>query len=46
MGQLNLFSAEEFYDFPKDLLEFREHFLTLEESDVRFFELLENTSWK
>lgn len=30
MGQLSLFCAEEFYTFPKDLLEFREHFLTLD----------------
>lgn len=27
MGQLSLFEAEEFYEFPKDLLEFKEHFL-------------------
>lgn len=46
MGQLSLFSAEEFYDFPKDLLEFREHFLTLDESDLLFSQLLENTPWK
>lgn len=46
MGQLSLFSAEEFYDFPKDLLEFREHFLTAEESDRLFTQLLEHTPWK
>lgn len=46
MGQLSLFSAEEFYTFPKDLLEFREHFLTSEESDLLFEQLLENTPWK
>lgn len=46
MGQLSLFSAEEFYDFPKDLLEFREHFLTTEESDLLFNQLLEHTPWK
>jgi len=46
MGQLSLFSAEEFYDFPKDLLEFREHFLTTEESDLLFTQLLESTPWK
>lgn len=46
MGQLSLFSAEEFYDFPKDLLEFREHFLTSDESDQLFSQLLENTPWK
>lgn len=46
MGQLSLFSAEEFYDFPKDLLEFREHFLTSDESDQLFSQLLDNTPWK
>ncbi|RZJ51957.1 MAG: alpha-ketoglutarate-dependent dioxygenase AlkB [Flavobacterium sp.] len=46
MGQLSLFSAEEFYDFPKDLLEFREHFLTANESDLLFSQLLENAPWK
>ena len=46
MGQLSLFSAEEFYDFPRDLLEFREHFLTSEESDLLLSKLLENTPWK
>lgn len=46
MGQLSLFNAEEFYTFPKDLLEFREHFLTSEEADLLFEQLLENTPWK
>lgn len=46
MGQLSLFSAEEFYTFPKDLLEFREHFLTSEESDLLFEKLLDTTPWK
>lgn len=46
MGQLSLFSAEEFYTFPKDLLEFREHFLNSEEADLLFAQLLENTPWK
>lgn len=46
MGQLSLFSAEEFYNFPEDLLEFREHFLTSEESGVLFTHLLNHTPWK
>ena len=46
MGQLSLFSAEEFYTFPKDLLEFREHFLNSEEADLLFAQLLENTPWR
>jgi alkylated DNA repair dioxygenase AlkB len=33
MSQLSLFDAEEFYEFPKDLLEYREHFLSKEEAD-------------
>ncbi|KQR95620.1 hypothetical protein ASG01_00015, partial [Chryseobacterium sp. Leaf180] len=46
MGQLSLFSAEEFYNFPEDLLEFREHFLSSEESRVIFNDLLASTPWK
>lgn len=46
MGQLSLFSAEELYDFPKNLLEFREHFLTLDESDILLSQLLNHTPWK
>ena len=34
MTQLSLFEAEEFYEFPKDLLEYRENFLNSEESDL------------
>lgn len=29
MNQLSLFDTEEFYEFPKDLLEYREHFLIM-----------------
>lgn len=46
MGQLSLFSAEELYDFPKNLLEFKEHFLTLNESDILLSQLLNHTPWK
>ncbi|MDQ8141513.1 alpha-ketoglutarate-dependent dioxygenase AlkB [Chryseobacterium sp. CFS15] len=46
MSQLSLFDAEEFYEFPKDLLEYREHFLSAEEADTLKAVLLENTPWE
>ncbi|MFZ4929149.1 alpha-ketoglutarate-dependent dioxygenase AlkB family protein [Chryseobacterium sp. Mn2064] len=46
MSQLSLFDAEEFYEFPKDLLEYREHFLSTEEADILKTLLLENTPWE
>lgn len=46
MGQLSLFEAEELYEFPKDLLEFKEHFLNREEADVLKDVLLNNTPWE
>lgn len=46
MNQLSLFDAEEFYEFPKDLLEYREHFLSAEEADTLKALLLENTPWE
>lgn len=46
MGQLGLFEAEELYEFPKDLLEFKEHFLNREEADVLKDVLLNNTPWE
>ncbi len=33
MNQLSLFDSEEFYEFPKDLLEYKENFLNKEEAD-------------
>ena len=46
MSQLSLFDAEEFYEFPKDLLEYSEHFLSLEEADLLKAQLLHNAPWK
>ncbi|TQM21047.1 alpha-ketoglutarate-dependent dioxygenase AlkB family protein [Chryseobacterium aquifrigidense] len=46
MSQLSLFDAEEFYEFPKDLLEYKEHFLSAEEADTLQASLLENTPWE
>jgi len=33
MTQLSLFEAEEFYEFPKDLLEYQENFLSRKEAN-------------
>ncbi|MDG4654751.1 hypothetical protein [Chryseobacterium arthrosphaerae] len=46
MGQLSLFDAEELYEFPKDLLEYKEHFLSREEADLLKELLLKNTPWE
>ncbi|UMQ41565.1 alpha-ketoglutarate-dependent dioxygenase AlkB [Chryseobacterium sp. Y16C] len=46
MSQLSLFDAEEFYEFPKDLLEYKENFLSREEADFLKNLLLKNTPWE
>lgn len=46
MGQLSLFDAEEFYEFPKNLLEYKEHFLNREEADVLKDHLLKSVPWE
>ncbi|MFP3591420.1 alpha-ketoglutarate-dependent dioxygenase AlkB family protein [Chryseobacterium sp. SIMBA_038] len=46
MNQLSLFDAEEFYEFPKELLEYREHFLSKEEADLLRDCLLNTAPWK
>lgn len=46
MNQLSLFDNEEFYEFPKDLLEYRAHFLNREEANQLKDKLLHNTSWE
>lgn len=46
MTQLSLFEAEEFYEFPKDLVEYREHFLSSEEADLLKEQLLHTTAWE
>lgn len=46
MSQLSLFDAEEFYEFPKDLLEYREHFLSREEANLLKGQLLHSAPWK
>lgn len=46
MGQLSLFDAEELYEFPKDLLEYKEQFLSREEADLLKELLLKNTPWE
>lgn len=46
MTQLSLFDAVEFYEFPKDLVDYTEHFLTVEEADRLKIHLLETAPWK
>ncbi|MGG7437621.1 alpha-ketoglutarate-dependent dioxygenase AlkB family protein [Chryseobacterium arthrosphaerae] len=46
MGQLSLFDSEDLYEFPKDLLEYKEHFLTRKEADQLKDILLETAPWK
>lgn len=46
MGQLSLFDAEEFYEFPKDLLEYRENFLNSEEANRLRNHLLQTVPWE
>lgn len=46
MSQLNLFNTEEFYEFPKDLLEYKENFLNKEEADILKDKLLHTAPWE
>lgn len=46
MTQLNLFDAEEFYEFPKDLLDYKENFLSREEADLLKDKLLNTVPWE
>lgn len=46
MNQLSLFDAEEFYEFPKDLLEYKENFLSSEEADQLKHHLLQTAPWE
>lgn len=46
MSQLSLFDTEEFYKFPKDLLEYKEHFLSSKEADELKDILLKTTPWE
>jgi alkylated DNA repair dioxygenase AlkB len=46
MSQLSLFDAEEFYEFPKDLLEYRENFLDWKEADRLKDHLLTTVPWE
>ncbi|UKB86026.1 alpha-ketoglutarate-dependent dioxygenase AlkB [Chryseobacterium sp. MEBOG06] len=46
MNQLSLFNTEEFYEFPKDLLEYRENFLSMEEADLLKDKLLNTALWE
>lgn len=46
MSQLSLFDTEEFYEFPKDLLEYRENFLSEKEADQLKNKLLKTAPWE
>lgn len=46
MNQLSLFNTEEFYEFPKDLLEYKENFLSREEADLLKDKLLHTAPWE
>lgn len=46
MTQLSLFDSQEFYEFPKDLLEYRENFLSREEADLLKNKLLQTVLWE
>jgi len=46
MTQLNLFDPEEFYEFPKDLLDYKENFLSREEADLLKDKLLNTVHWE
>ncbi|MDQ0593396.1 MULTISPECIES: alpha-ketoglutarate-dependent dioxygenase AlkB family protein [Chryseobacterium] len=46
MGQLTLFDTEEFYEFPKDLLEYKENFLSREEADRLKDHLFKTAPWE
>lgn len=46
MTQLSLFDPQEFYEFPKDLLEYRENFLSREEADLLKNKLLQTVLWE
>lgn len=46
MNQLSLFDNEAFYEFPEDLLDYKEQFLTEEEADILKYQLLESAHWE
>jgi alkylated DNA repair dioxygenase AlkB len=46
MDQLSLFNSDEFFQFPKELLEYTEHFLSEEEATELKEILLQNAPWK
>ena len=46
MPQLSLFDTEAFYEFPENLLEYREHFLSQEEADILMDQLLTTVAWE
>lgn len=46
MSQLSLFEADEYYEFPEELLEYRKSFLSEQEASELFNQLIATTPWK
>ncbi|WP_027379553.1 alpha-ketoglutarate-dependent dioxygenase AlkB family protein [Chryseobacterium daeguense] len=46
MDQLSLFNYDEYYEFPKELLEYTEHFLSEEEASALEKKLMKTAPWK
>lgn len=46
MNQLSLFNAEDYYEFPKNLLDYKEHFLSVEDADLLKDKLLRTVCWE
>ena len=46
MSQLSLFNSEEYYEFPTDLLEYRQNFLHPKEADELKEQLLSTVPWE
>jgi alkylated DNA repair dioxygenase AlkB len=46
MDQLSLFNAEEYYQFPEELLEYTEHFLSYQEAEELKEHFIKTVPWK
>jgi hypothetical protein len=46
MSQLSLFGSDEYYEFPEELLEYKDHFLTKKEATKLQENLMLSTPWK
>lgn len=46
MDQLSLFNSDEYDQFPKELLEYTEHFLSAQEAKILYEHLMDHTPWR